>query len=401
MTIPVKSLEALIFSPDFESLDEEFGVFCPFEAIGMVKQEIRHAHFLTYILAPDRPHGFDSACLNAFMKVVVRNGTYKGKLSALDIHLLDFEGTRVYREWNRIDILIEMPVQKLILAIELKIDASESQNQLANYKEIVENKWNKKDWEHIFVFLTKKGDESTNEVWNDIKLSDFAKELDNILLKKIGTPDARSLLDAYLKMLRRHHLENEKIAELASKLWEKHKEALEYLYKKRPSDNRTELLAAISASVLGLFKEQPRDAKSLTIVADESSSANKARFAVREWDKIPHFLEGSGWGKSKRLILIEVEWNKGGVYFKIVLGTAKASIRKEFYDKLADAKVLKKQKEAITNGYTTLFSEKLLDFNESENFEFDETRGTVSNKVKELIDTEINRFDGALRPQSL
>lgn len=412
MTELISDLEGLIFDSDFEALDKEYGVFCPFEAVGMVRQEIRHAHFLTYILDPNRPHGFESACLSALMNAVVRNNAFKGKLTALEIHLLDFEGAKIYREWNRVDLIIEIPSKKHIIAIELKIDAresvgssgsvgsSESDGQLKRYKETVEKNWQAKDeWEHIFVFLTKNGDESTQEIWIDIELEELAVEFDKILSKEIGTPDAQSLLGAYLKMLRRHHLENENLAELARKLWEKHKEALEYLYKKRPSDNRTELLAAISESVLDLFKEQPSDAKSLTIVGDEST-ANIARFAVREWDKIQDFLEGSGWTKSKRLILIEVTCKKNGVFFKILLGKAEASIRKGFYDKLADAKVLKKQKEVITNGFTTLFNEKLLDFNESEDFEVDKISKIVSEKVKELIDTEINKFDRALRPQT-
>ncbi|MEM6307226.1 MAG: hypothetical protein AAF701_04510, partial [Pseudomonadota bacterium] len=51
-------LAQLLSDPDFRDLESQARIFCPFEAIGMVNQEIRHAYFLAYILDPDRPHGF-------------------------------------------------------------------------------------------------------------------------------------------------------------------------------------------------------------------------------------------------------------------------------------------------------------------------------------------------------
>jgi hypothetical protein len=33
----------------------------------MERQEIRHGHFLCYLLNPSRPHGFGTECLRAFM----------------------------------------------------------------------------------------------------------------------------------------------------------------------------------------------------------------------------------------------------------------------------------------------------------------------------------------------
>jgi hypothetical protein len=53
--------------PGFADLERELNIFCPFEAVGVVRQEIRHAHFLAYYLDPNRPHGFGDACLRAFL----------------------------------------------------------------------------------------------------------------------------------------------------------------------------------------------------------------------------------------------------------------------------------------------------------------------------------------------
>ena len=58
-----------IGNDDFEEIERAFDRFCPFEAVGMVGQEVRHGHFLSYVLDPQRPYGFGAACLQALMKV--------------------------------------------------------------------------------------------------------------------------------------------------------------------------------------------------------------------------------------------------------------------------------------------------------------------------------------------
>ena len=65
----MEALEGLVVgNADFEEVERLQDVFCPFEAIGMVRQEIRHAHYLAHCLDPQRPHGFGAECLRALMR---------------------------------------------------------------------------------------------------------------------------------------------------------------------------------------------------------------------------------------------------------------------------------------------------------------------------------------------
>jgi hypothetical protein len=76
MELSVGDLESLfVDSADFEALSAAFDVFCPFEAIGMVDQEIRHASYLNYIFDPAKPHGFGSLCVEAFLRIATRRAT--------------------------------------------------------------------------------------------------------------------------------------------------------------------------------------------------------------------------------------------------------------------------------------------------------------------------------------
>ena len=122
-----QSFERLFIGNDeFDELERSLDVFCPFEAIGMVKQEIRHGRFLRYILDPQRPHGFGDACTRVLMEKAANalRGSPDSKLSPLDVHLMRFDDAWVPKEeYKSIDILLVFAAEKLVVAIELKIEA--------------------------------------------------------------------------------------------------------------------------------------------------------------------------------------------------------------------------------------------------------------------------------------
>ena len=56
-------------SEHLATVSRNMKVFCPFEAVGMARQEIRHSNFLAYILDPNRPHEFGTLLLEAFIAI--------------------------------------------------------------------------------------------------------------------------------------------------------------------------------------------------------------------------------------------------------------------------------------------------------------------------------------------
>lgn len=69
-----EALEKLVVRDEtFAALERSRQVFCPFESTGMVRQDIRHGAFLTYILDPNRPHGVGTDCLRALLTAAARS----------------------------------------------------------------------------------------------------------------------------------------------------------------------------------------------------------------------------------------------------------------------------------------------------------------------------------------
>ena len=52
--------ELIVNNPDLEKLEGLLDRFNLFEALGIVRQEIRHSDFLAFLLDPRQNHGLDS-----------------------------------------------------------------------------------------------------------------------------------------------------------------------------------------------------------------------------------------------------------------------------------------------------------------------------------------------------
>jgi PD-(D/E)XK nuclease superfamily len=306
VTLSEKHLADLFVANDeFDELERALDVFCPFEASGMVKQEVRHGYFLCYIFDPQRPHGFGSSCIRALMAAAAKSSNDSASgLGLLDIHLMDFDSAIVRREWRKIDILIEVPGHKLIVAIELKIDAHEHSGQLSRYRQKVEEEW--PTHKHLFLFLTKRGDEpsdSDGANWQSVNLDALSRELGLLTAGTVGVNDARTMLRAYLAMLGRHHLSDERLEQLAERLWAQHKEALDFLADRRP-DAFGDVFQLLSAR-RNEIAEQLTQKCEVNVSVDHSTRAY-IRLAVTGWDEIPDYLCAEGFTPSRRLILIEI-----------------------------------------------------------------------------------------------
>lgn len=361
------ALEALVVgNPDFEEVERSRGVFCPFEAIGMVRQEIRHAHFLQYCLDPQRPHGFGTEPLRAIMRAAaIAQREYgedgaSGFLTPLGVHVMDFEAAEVRREWRKIDLLAVIREEKLVVVIELKIDAGEHSGQLGRYRDRVTAQWPASEgWRHLFLFLTRDGDEPSEDGigWLPLSLDAVAREFDAIVRKQVGAPEARATLTAWLAMLRRHFLTDQDLVDLASRLWSQHREALDFLMEHRPDTG--DGIAGRLLERQDEISHRLAQACGLTIQID-SATPRMIRFAVAEWDGLPDFRTAAGWTSSERLILLELWRNAGGNGgIRFVLGPGAPGTRQRYFDALKAAGIPLSARKEITNRFTRLGSQSL------------------------------------------
>lgn len=107
-------LSDLIDDPDFQAVNRRMGRFNLFEAVGAVRGELRRSNFLAFLLSPSRNHGLGSEPLLRFLRMILAGmPADKRPIRALELIVGDLDGAVVYREWNSIDLLIEIEHQQV------------------------------------------------------------------------------------------------------------------------------------------------------------------------------------------------------------------------------------------------------------------------------------------------
>ena len=110
-----KVLEKFIVNnKDLEELEAKISRFNIFEAIGMVRQEIKHSNFIHFLLNPSEKHQLRDLFLKKLLTSVFL-GAEDAPLDPLEIAISNFSDAEVRREWKNIDLLIYSPSNRLVL----------------------------------------------------------------------------------------------------------------------------------------------------------------------------------------------------------------------------------------------------------------------------------------------
>ena len=388
------NLAALIIDdPEFRVLDRAFDVFCPFEAMNAARVELRHSAFLATLLDPLGTHGFGDACLRALMDLTVE-ASDDPALSRLNLHMAELGDAEIRREWRSIDVLAIMPSAKMVLCVEVKVEASEHSDQLARYRETVEAAWPGPDWTRLFVFLTAQGIKPSDSGWAALPFAMLTQRFAVLVQQGGGIEMARAMLNAYVNMIRRRYVADNDLTEMARLLWQRHTAALEFLVDNRP-DPTGELMSALREEFneirRGVLRECDRE-----LMLDHCSKGY-VRFAVPVWDSVPGMLLGDGWTPSKRLVLFEVVGSRNSFYVKIVLGQGDLNAREDIHNKIVDAPdAVIQRRKTFSPKYQTLVSRKINVDAEKEG-EFAEKLAKLRDETVRFISEHLPVLDSALR----
>jgi hypothetical protein len=240
MTEKVKQLEDLANSKDLQRLETLLAEFNIFEALGLVRQELRHSDFLAFLLNPRQNHRL---------------------------------GDVFQREWYRIDILVVDEARQFVCAIENKIDTPEHSDQLARYRQVVAREY--PACRPVFVYLTPDGAEPSDEAYTPLSYTDVVRTVEAVAQSHAAAlePDVCVLLAHWIKMLRRHIVADSEISQLARKIYREHQQAMDLIFEHRP-DLQTELAEVVKTLIA--------EAKPHGIVLSDSSKSY-IRFSLEEW----------------------------------------------------------------------------------------------------------------------
>lgn len=365
-------LTELIFdSKELDKLGGMVSEFNLFEAMGMVRQEIRHSHFLGTLFNPREPHGLGSRFFESLLSRLLYDlpDRRSGEVSLLDIDLCDYDDLQVFREQDRIDLLLVSEQNRQIFVIENKIDAGEHGNQLERYEQAVQRRY--PEHRKVFVFLTLDGSEASRDGWLNLSYAQVIECLSE-LVTGYGhqiPPSARIGIEHYITLFKRYFMEDTEIAELCRRIYKKHQKALDLIFEHTSQQaNRKQGQQQWLNDLLAPYLAEHQ-------WVEDISTSTSARYAYLPWDRREPEMQSSTWTKSGRVLLFEFHFNSADIRLTLKIGpSALKHFRKQLFDHVIDNEKWTRiygRKSSLTNSTTTIYSCKLLNFNERDSMDED------------------------------
>lgn len=303
------------FLSNISCLDELEGLLGKpniFDVLGTARTEIRHSNMLKWLLDPMGTHGLGPVFLRLFLQLLCKNGADAIRLLAVDL-----ESFIVLREHKHIDLLIVSKKERIVVAIENKIDSGEHDNQLERYEKAVEDEY--ADCYRVLVFLSPEGRAASDGKWLSVGYDAVHEAVRYCLKTSSLAPEAELLITQYASLLEREFMDRNKLMEICNRIYRDHKQALDLIY-----EMREDSCQATHDMIVSWFRRHP---KSRLQCDAQHSSKTFVRFSTTKLREIiPDLVDGkrSGWN-SKASAYYEILNRPNGIMVKIAASSVNMS----------------------------------------------------------------------------
>ncbi len=215
-----------------------------FNILNIKRQELRHSDFLSFLFDPSKSGDIGQQFLKNFLILLAKENK-ASTLNFFDTLYGNINNVNVYREMaikdGRIDILIQLELtkdkkQKVVVAIENKVDADQHGNQLEKYKEYLFKEY--KDYIKIMLYLTPNKAESGYNEWAEIDYEFILNVLNRLDTNNIDNTLA-TLIEDYKKLIRSEFdMMNDNESELkkqALEIYKNNRQILDFIYNMKPN----------------------------------------------------------------------------------------------------------------------------------------------------------------------
>jgi hypothetical protein len=316
--------EFIVDNKDLKELEAKISRFNIFEAVGMVRQEIKHSNFLQFLLNPSEKHQLGDLFLKKLLIEVLRDAD-QAPLDSLDIAVASLTDVDVRREWRHIDLLIYSPSNNFVCVIENKVDSTEGVNQLQTYQDIIGREFlhSKK----LLIYLTKTGEPASLENWLSLSYATIADIIEQSCEERRASLslDIEVSMRHYIDLLRRHIVPDPELVKLCQKIYRQHRQAIDLIYEHRP-DMRSDLEVYLTQII-----QKSTESQNLEW---DSTYGRWIRFVPKEWDDLAFQKTCNQWSASKRLLMFEFWNDPKSLELRLVIGPGEAKFKQPIYQTL-------------------------------------------------------------------
>lgn len=385
-------LDFAVNNQDLDRLLTIIDEFNPIKILGSADFEIRHSNVLKWLISPDAHHGLNDLLFKSILLEVLKNNQSGEAPKIADVLCADYGDLHVRREWKRIDVFAVSPANKLVVAIENKIGASESEHQLTEYAKIVDEYY--PNYKKVFIYLTLYGDAPKG---SDRYFNFSHEQIHNIVSSAVEPrrdylhPKVYDFIHQYLEVLGEKIMPSNELVEICSKLYQEHGDAIQKIiaYGKPKLESKR----------LAEFHERTK-----TIC---SGSTNLKRWFIPEdWENtVP---KTSTWANAKYLVVFELNFSEYENHrislFLYVHGFSDADEHKRFRLKLSEAatdKNVKQLQRRLSLSQKAVLSIPILLQDENGDLDLDDYDAVIDTMVKAYNSPDVQKtlkiVDGVIK----
>jgi hypothetical protein len=238
----LRALRALVVNcPELRELEKQLGPFNIFDVLKSAHNEIRHSNVLAWLLDPNGSHGMQELFLRRWlMRIFYDEQESASYLDPIKIDSAPFRSVEVRREWNHIDVLVEIETQsgeQWVICIENKIWSWRSAGKLSAYRDRVERAF-PSAVHRAYIFLTVRAEQPDDDSYVVGRYEQVGSVLETCLVERGGSlgQGPRLLIQHYLSVLQERLMEDSKVIQLAQQIYAKHRLALDTIFEHRPDN---------------------------------------------------------------------------------------------------------------------------------------------------------------------
>jgi len=227
-------LEALRTSADFTSLIRYTNVFDLFKVMGVSTKELVHSNILAAFMNEREAHGLGALFRNGYVASLFQCPSSGPSLSQDVLESTTGAKAKVSRELAHIDVLLDFPSLRLVIAIENKIWAADQREQVARYQQALCELYPYYE-SRALVYLTPTGRESPT-LDPDSGVPVYFQSYGQLaaLLRQYqpeDNPPAAHFIDQFISHVEKTMSGNTELSQLCWGIFEQNEEAYEHLVK--------------------------------------------------------------------------------------------------------------------------------------------------------------------------
>lgn len=227
-------IELLRDSSDFTALTRYTKTFDLFRVMGVSSKELVHSNIIASFMNANEAHGLGSRFRDAFVETLLQRPCVGPALSQAVLESTPGAPAKVARELAHLDVLIDFPTLRLVIAIENKIWAADQDKQIEGYQEALCTLYPHYQ-SRALVYLTPTGRESPTVDRNSsvpvyyMSYGELAALLGQH--QTLATPPAAHFIGEFITHVEKTMSGNTELSQLCWKIFEQNQEAYEYLVK--------------------------------------------------------------------------------------------------------------------------------------------------------------------------